>query len=208
MLKKIIFVAGGIFIFISGTFIYGLTSNLQTVTLQEAMRQKGLTEIRNPEIVIIRNQYLLRLYSDSILVKEYRAVFGTNKGVKRRPADLGTPVGKYLICRIDTAHQYEAFIQINYPNMDDLNAGLRDGIINQDEFNQLRFRYYYQECRPDSGSRMTAVGIHGIGQLNFLFKNLPFVFNWTNGSAAISNESIRELVSVVKKGTPVVIRSN
>ncbi|MCC6548856.1 MAG: L,D-transpeptidase [Ignavibacteriaceae bacterium] len=208
MLKKILFVAGGIIIFISGTFIYGLTSNLQTVTLQEAMRQRGLTEIRNPEIVIIRNQYLLRLYSDSVLVKEYRAVFGTNKGVKRRQNDRGTPVGEYLICRIDTVHRYESFIQLNYPNMEDLNSGLKDGILTQEEFNQLRFRYYYQECRADSSSRMTAVGIHGIGQLNFLFKNLPFVFNWTNGSAAVSNESIHELVSVVKKGTPVVIRSN
>lgn len=208
MFKKILFVAGGIIIFISGTFIYGLTSNLQTLTLQEAMLRKGLTEIRNPEIVIIRNQYLLRLYSDSVLVKEYRAVFGSNKGVKRKQGDRGTPVGEYLICRIDSVHRYEAFIQLNYPNMDDLNTGLKDGVIARDEFNQMRFRYYYQDCPPDSGSRMSSIGIHGIGKLNGLFKNLPFVFNWTNGSAAVSNESIREIISVVKKGTPVVIRSN
>lgn len=208
MFKKILFVSGGIIIFISGTFLYGITSNFRTVTLQDALRQKGLTEVTNPQIVIIRNQYLLRLYSDSVLVKEYRAVFGTNKGVKRLSGDRGTPAGEYIICRIDTVHQYESFLQLNYPNMDDMIAGLRDGYLTQEEFNQMRFRYYYQDCRPDSGSRMTAIGIHGIGQLNFLFKNLPFVFNWTNGSAAVSNESIRELLSVVKKGTPVVIRPN
>ncbi len=41
------------------------------------------------------------------------------------------------------------------------------------------------------------IGIQGIGEYNLIFKNLPFVFNWTNGSAAISNESIDELLSVV-----------
>jgi len=50
------------------------------------------------------------------------------------------------------------------------------------------------------------IGIHGIGRLNFFFKNLPFVFNWTDGSIALSNENIDELISVVKVGTKIVIR--
>ena len=50
------------------------------------------------------------------------------------------------------------------------------------------------------------VGIQGIGRLNFLFKYLPFNYNWTDGSVAISNENMDELYSVVKKGTRVVIK--
>ena len=50
------------------------------------------------------------------------------------------------------------------------------------------------------------IGIHGIGRLNYIFKNLPFVYNWTNGSIAMSDEDIDELYSVVKLGTKVVIK--
>ncbi len=44
------------------------------------------------------------------------------------------------------------------------------------------------------------IGIHGIGRLNFIFKNLPFIYNWTDGSIAVSNENIDEIYSVAKKG--------
>ena len=37
-------------------------------------------------------------------------------------------------------------------------------------------------------------------------KNLPFVYNWTNGSISVSNEAIDEIFSVVQKGTKVVIK--
>lgn len=50
------------------------------------------------------------------------------------------------------------------------------------------------------------IGIHGIGRLNPIFKNLPFVYNWTDGSIAISNESLDELLSVINTGTQVVIK--
>jgi len=48
--------------------------------------------------------------------------------------------------------------------------------------------------------------IHGIGRLNSIFKNLPFVYNWTDGSIALSNESLDEILSVIKTGTQVVIK--
>jgi hypothetical protein len=50
------------------------------------------------------------------------------------------------------------------------------------------------------------LGLHGIGKFNFIIKNLPFVFNWTNGSIALSDEDIDEIFSIVKVGTKVVIK--
>ena len=50
------------------------------------------------------------------------------------------------------------------------------------------------------------VGIHGLGRLNLFFENLPFVYNWTDGSIAISNENLDEILTVVRKGTKVVIK--
>ena len=40
----------------------------------------------------------------------------------------------------------------------------------------------------------------------YIFKNLPFVFNWTNGSIAMSDENIDEIHSVIREGTEVVIK--
>jgi hypothetical protein len=69
----------------------------------------------------------------------------------------------------------------------------------------MSYQFYYED-RPTQNSPLGGnIGIHGIGKLNFLFKNLPFVFNWTDGSIAISNEEIDELCGVIKKGTKVTI---
>lgn len=47
---------------------------------------------------------------------------------------------------------------------------------------------------------------YGIGRLNPIFKNLPFVYNWTDGSIALSNEDLDEILTVTKQGTQVVIK--
>ncbi|HQJ45413.1 MAG TPA: L,D-transpeptidase, partial [Ignavibacteriaceae bacterium] len=50
------------------------------------------------------------------------------------------------------------------------------------------------------------IGIQGIGRLNYVFKNLPFVYNWTDGSIALSNEDLDEIIKVIKPGTQIVIK--
>ena len=50
------------------------------------------------------------------------------------------------------------------------------------------------------------IGIHGIGRLNSIFKNLPFVYNWTDGSIALSNEDLDEILTVINTGTNIVIK--
>jgi murein L,D-transpeptidase YafK len=206
-LQKVIFFAGGIIIFIGGVIIYGLILNLQEVSLNEAMRLKGFTKLNNPSIIIERKNYSLSLYEDTILIKTCRANFGRNVGnPKSRDGDLSTPVGEYNICSIDTQNKYHKFLRINYPNLTDAGDGLVKGIITQKQYDKLSFEFYYGEC-PDLVTALGSnIGIHGIGEFNSIFKNLPFVFNWTDGSIAVSNEDIDEIYSVVKIGTKVVIK--
>ena len=83
---------------------------------------------------------------------------------------------------------------------------MRKGWISQKEFNDIKFQYYYEGCTRFNKILGGNIGIHGIGELNYVFKNLPFVFNWTNGSIAMSNENIDELYSVIKIGTEVDIK--
>ncbi len=206
-LKNTIYFSGGIILFMAGVIVYGIIINLREVPLSEAMRLKGFTKLNNPNIVIDRKTYSLNLYEDTVLIKSYRASFGKNINTpKSRANDEATPVGDYQICSIDTSSKYHKFLRLNYPNIHDATEGLRMGLISQKTFDTLKFEFYHEGCPSNNTALGGNIGIQGIGEYNSIFKNLPFVYNWTNGSVAISNESIDEIYSVIKKGTKVVIK--
>lgn len=206
--RNILYLTGAILLFIFGALLYGfILSEVRSVPISEAMYQKGFSQFINPNLLIDRKNYTLGLYEDSVLIKEYRANFGKSiSAPKTRANDNATPVGEYQICRIDTSHKYHKFLQINYPNLDDAASALRKGWISQKEYNEIKFQFYYEGCIDRNRILGGNLGIHGIGKFNFIIKNLPFVFNWTNGSIALSDEDIDEIFSIIKVGTKVVIK--
>jgi len=207
VLKNIIYLTFAIIVFFFGVIVYGIVLNLRDVPLSEALLKSGYSEITNPKIVIDRHNYTLGIYQDSVLVKNYRVSFGKSvQAPKTRAGDKATPVGVYKICKIYTTHKYYKFFQLNYPNLEDGADALRKGLISQKEYNDIKFQYYYEGCTRYHNVLGGNIGIHGIGELNYIFKNLPFVFNWTDGSIAMSNENIDEIYSVIREGTEVVIK--
>ena len=207
VLRNVIYLTIAIVIFFFGVIIYGVILNLRNVPLSEALLKTGFTEITNPKIIIDRYNYTLGIYEDSVLIKNYRVSFGKSVHTpKTRAGDKATPVGVYRICKIYITHKYHKFFQINYPNLEDGASALRKGWISQKEYNDIKFQYYYEGCTKFHIILGGDIGIHGIGELNYIFKNLPFVFNWTNGSIAMSNENIDEIFSVIREGTEVVIK--
>jgi len=207
VLKNIIYLTFAIIIFFFGVIVYGIVLNLRDVPLSEAMIKKGYSEITNPKIVVDRHNYTLGIYEDSVLIKNYRVSFGKSVHTpKTRAGDKATPVGVYKICKIYTTHKYDKFFQLNYPSLEDGANALRKGLISQKEYNDIKFEYYYEGCTKYHNVLGGNIGIHGIGELNYIFKNLPFVFNWTDGSIAMSNENIDEIYSVIREGTEVVIK--
>jgi murein L,D-transpeptidase YafK len=206
-LLNVFYFTGGIVIFIFGIIIYGIIINNREITIGEAMRLKGFSKIGNPWILVERRNYSLSIYEDTVLIKNYRANFGRNiNSPKCREGDYSTPVGEYRICSIDTVSKYHKFLYLNYPNLTDATEALRKGIISQKQYDNLSFEYYYGDCPEKVSSLGGDIGIIGIGEYNGIFKNLPFVFNWTDGSISVSNEDIDEIYSVIKKGTKVVIK--
>lgn len=206
MLKNVLFLIGSILTFTAGIIGYGFILNISEPSLSEVLYQKDLDYLTNVSVVIHKQKYKLELYSDTLLIKSYRAVFGKSSSAARRKSYKNvTPSGTYQVCSIDTNSRYEKFFTINYPNERDLRGALRLGYISNNEYNIMINNLENSECPSDS-EKFEMIGIHGIGQLNFIFKNLPFVFNWTNGSIAISNESINELYSVITVGTKIVIK--
>ncbi len=205
--RNVIFSISGILLFLAGTVIYGIILNLREVPLSEAMLKKGFTRLEDVNIVVDRKSYTLSVYEDTVLIKSYRASFGRNLRDKKKLANDGaTPVGTYKICSIDTSNDHYKFSRLNYPNLEDGVDALRRGSITQREYNDIKFDFYYNDCIQTETVLGNNVGIHGIGRLNYIFKNLPFVYNWTDGSIAISNENIDELLTIAGKGTKVVIK--
>ena len=205
--RTIIYMTSGIVVFLVGVIVYGIILNSLEEPLSEAMQGKGFDILNNVNIVVDRQSYTLSIYEDTVLIKTYRASFGRNLlEPKNRADDNATPVGEYKICDIDTAHNYYKFLKLNYPNLNDAAEALRKGLITQQEYDQLKFEFYYEDCPKLKTVLGGNVGIHGIGRLNYIFKNLPFVYNWTDGSIALSDENIDEIYSVVTKGTKVVIK--
>lgn len=206
-LRNVVFFSGGIILFLAGTIVYGIILNLRENSLNDELRKKGFESFSNSNIIIERKTFSLHLYEDTVLIKTYRASFGKNMSVpKVKAKDNATPVGEYAICNIDSNNQYHKFLILNYPNVNDISEALRKGWITQKQFDDLKFQFYYEGC-PSSNTILGGnIGIHGIGKFDYILKNLPFVYNWTNGSIAVSNEAIDEIFSVVQKGTKVVIK--
>ncbi|MFB3057682.1 MAG: L,D-transpeptidase family protein, partial [Ignavibacteriaceae bacterium] len=205
--RNVIYICLTIILFMAGVIVYGVILNIREVSISKALLEKGFTRLQNPNIIIDRDTYALNLYEDTVLVKSYRVSFGRNiHKIKNKAGDEATPVGEYKICSIDTSHQYHIFFRLNYPNLNDAAEALRKGWITQKEFNQIKFEFYYEGCTKYNEALGGDIGIHGIGRLNYIFKNLPFVFNWTNGSIAMSDENMNELYSIVKVGTKVVVK--
>lgn len=207
LLKNVLFTIGAIALFFSGVIVYGIILNLRTIPLKDCMLQKGYRQLNDVNIIVDRATYTLSVYEDTVLIKSYRASFGRNLIDKKKQFDDGaTPVGIYKICSINNNHIYHKFLKLNYPNLDDASEALRKSIITQKQFNQLKFEYYYEDCTNSETVLGGNMGIQGIGRLNSIFKNLPFVYNWTDGSIALCNEDLDEIFSVIKIGTQVVIR--
>lgn len=207
LLKNILFTIAALALFFFGMIGYGVVLNMREPTLKEAIAQSGFKRLQDVNVIIDRKTFTLNVYEDTVLIKSYRASFGRNlKDKKKSSNDGATPVGEYKICDIQNHPSFYKFLKINYPNLDDANEALRKSFLTQRDYNELRFQFYYEDCTNSDTPLGGNVGIQGIGRLNAILKNLPFVYNWTNGSIAISNEDINELLTVVKKGTKVVIK--
>jgi murein L,D-transpeptidase YafK len=207
MIKNIIYILGSVLIFFIGVIVYGMILNSREIPIDEAMAEKNLKKLTNVRLIVHRMNYEMDLYSDTILVKSYKAVFGRNSSnVKTGATDFATPRGKYFICRIDTQTKYYKCFRLNYPNESDAAEAFKKKEITQKEYLKIVHSLNKNGCPPQTTYLGGRIGIHGIGKYNFIFKNLPFVFNWTNGSIAISNDDIDELYKFVKIGTPVLIK--
>lgn len=153
--------------------------------------------LKNARIVVMKSKRRLELYSDGVLIRTYKVGLGLNPiPDKVGQGDRATPEGEFFVFTKTDKSAFYLSLGISYPNIEDAERGLRDGLISRAVHDDIVKAIKRKATPPER----TALGgdsyIHGNGASS----------DWTWGCVALENEDIRELFEAVLVGTPVTIK--
>ena len=153
--------------------------------------------LESPRIVVKKAQRKLFLYSDDKLIRTYRVGLGLSPvGDKVREGDRRTPEGDFYIFTKNDKSAFYLSLGISYPNATHAARGLRDGLINQTQYDTIMQALKAHKTPPQNTKLGGDIYIHGNGSRS----------DWTWGCVALEDADIRELFDAVSVGTPVTIR--
>jgi len=142
---------------------------------------------RNASIDLLRcvkRERKLYALADGEVVMTFNVALGVSpRGHKEREGDGRTPEGKYYIDAARHDSDYHLALKISYPNTED------------------RARARAQGVRPGG-----QIMIHGLDPaIGAKWQERHWVFNWTNGCIAVTNDEMEQLWNSVALGTPIEI---
>jgi len=153
--------------------------------------------LKEPRIVVLKSQRRLELYSDGALVRTYKVGLGLNPVPdKQRQGDRATPEGDFYVFTKNDKSAFYLSLGISYPNVEDAERGLRDGLISRAVHDAIVKAIKRKATPPQNTALGGDIYIHGNGASS----------DWTWGCVALENEGIRELFDAVPVGTPVTIK--
>lgn len=153
--------------------------------------------IDKPHIVVYKKARKLELYSGKTLVRAYRVGLGFNPVAdKQREGDGATPEGEFYVFVKNSKSAYYLSLGISYPNVEDADRGLRDGLITKAEHASIVDAIKKKKAPPQYTKLGGLIYIHGNGASS----------DWTLGCVALENREMKELYDAVSVGTPVTIK--
>jgi murein L,D-transpeptidase YafK len=153
--------------------------------------------LENPRIVVRKADRRLDLYSGEKLLRSYKAGLGFSPVAdKIREGDGATPEGEFYVFVKNNRSAYYLSLGISYPNAEDADRGLRDGLINRAQHRTITEAIRTKTAPPQYTRLGGLIYIHGHGAQS----------DWTWGCVALENDDIRELFEAVTVGTPVSIQ--
>jgi murein L,D-transpeptidase YafK len=155
------------------------------------------TPINQPRIVVYKKARKLELYSGKTLVRTYRVGLGFNPVAdKQREGDGATPEGEFYVFVKNSKSAYYLSLGISYPNVEDADRGLRDGLITKTQHAAILEAIGKKKAPPQYTKLGGLIYIHGNGASS----------DWTLGCVALENKEMKELYDAVSVGTPVTIK--
>lgn len=146
-------------------------------------------------LVITKHAKTLILLDGEEEVLRIPVVIGKQSPDKQREGDFATPEGEFFICYKNPESKYHRFLGLSYPNVEDAERGVRDKLITQGEYEQIRDAIAQKKCPPWKTALGGEVGLHG---------PCPNV-TWTQGCIAMSVEQIERLYDLLDLGDEVTI---
>src|SRR6185436_15642098 len=94
--------------------------------------------IEKPRIIVYKRERKLELYSNKTLIRTYRVGLGFSPVAdKVREGDGATPEGEFYIFVKNNRSGYYLSLGVSYPNVEDAERGLRDGLIDRTQYNAI-----------------------------------------------------------------------
>jgi len=153
--------------------------------------------IEKPRIVVYKRERKLELYSNKKLIRTYRVGLGFSPvNDKVREGDGATPEGDFYVFVKNNKSAYYLSLGISYPNVEDAERGLRDGLITTAQYNAIVEAHKKKTAPPQYTKLGGLIYIHGNGAKS----------DWTWGCIALENGQMKELFDAVSVGTPVTIK--
>ena len=120
--------------------------------------------IKNPRIVVYKKARKLELYSDKTMVRSYRIGLGFNPvSDKQRECDGATPEGDFYVFVKNNKSAYYLSLGVSYPNVEDAERGLRDGLITRAQYNSIVDAHRRKAAPPQYTKLGGLIYIHGNG---------------------------------------------
>ena len=153
-------------------------------------------------ILVQKRARALLLYADGRLERTFTVALGRNWAAdKSIEGDEATPLGEFYVCAKNPRSKYFLSLCISYPNGEDADRGLTDGLISAAEHAQIHEALRLRRTPPQHTRLGGEIYIHGASPV--ATGTAPK--DWTRGCIALENPAMRELYGLVSVGTPVVI---
>jgi murein L,D-transpeptidase YafK len=173
-----------VFLFLLITLL--MTSSGYALTLLIDKGERTLKVLENQKI---QKVYPVGLGLESLLPKEKRG-------------DFLTPEGLYKITDIRPSKSFGYFIEINYPNLNDLGWAYYKGFISKEQL-VVYLETFLANGKVEHTPLGSKIGIHG-GGVYKKEKGKKDYF-WTQGCIALEDRDLRDLLTRISEGQKVVI---
>ena len=129
-------------------------------------------------------------------MRSYRVGLGFNPvDDKIKEGDGATPEGAFYVFIKNQKSAYYLSLGISYPNAEDAERGLRDGLITKAQYKRIVSAIKKKAAPPQNTPLGGLIYIHGNGAQR----------DWTWGCVALEDKDMKKLFEAVTVGTTVVI---
>ncbi len=88
-------------------------------------------------IVVNKTSHFLELWQNGSRKQRYVITSSEQKGDKEISGDMKTPEGEFYVCLKNPNSQYHLALGISYPEKEDAERGLKNGIIDQETYDKI-----------------------------------------------------------------------